>query len=62
MEDWLKTAEVMQLCGWTHRGSVTRVARRENGVFRNPMSSILNTATIGTMFKRTYGIANEQLC
>ena len=36
MEDWLKTAEVMQLCGWTHRGSVTRVARREKWRVQKP--------------------------
>lgn len=28
-DEWLTTAEIMELLGWTHRGSVARVAHRE---------------------------------
>jgi len=50
----------MQLCGWSHRGSVTRVVRRKNGVFRNLMSSTLRSLP-SAIFKPTFGIASEQL-
>jgi len=62
MEDWLKTAEVMQLCGWSHRGSVTRVVRREKWRVQKPHEFHPEDRYHRAIFKPTFGIASEQLC
>jgi len=61
MEDWLKTAEVMQLCGWTIEEVLPGSQERKWRV-QKPHAFHPGYRYTGTIFKRTFSIASEQLC